>query len=340
MSDDVRQLVAGERVELDDLVEAVDELGLEVRLGTGPASRNVRGHDQHGVLEVDRAALAVGQPAVVHDLQQDPEHVGVGLLDLVEQDHGVGAAADGLGELAALVVAHVARGRADEPRDRVLLHVLRHVDADHRVLRVEHELGQRAGQLGLAHAGRARGRGRCRSGGSGSCRPARERRIALATASTASSWPMTRSCRRSSMWTSFSTSPSMRRETGMPVQRPTTSATSSASTTSLRNLRLDAGVLGAAGLLEMGLELGDRPVLEPAGALVVGLARGPLELRARLLELLLELAHAADGLLLALPLGRHGRRALLAPRPGRRSRSARAPPARPSPARPARSRAA
>ena len=31
----------------------------------------------------------------------------------------------------------------------------RHVDADHRVLRVEHELGQRAGQLGLADAGRA-----------------------------------------------------------------------------------------------------------------------------------------------------------------------------------------
>ena len=49
-------------------------------------------------------------------------------------------------------------------------------------------------------------------GRSGSCRPARERRRALDTASTASSWPMTRSCRRSSMWTSFSTSPSIRRD--------------------------------------------------------------------------------------------------------------------------------
>ena len=67
----------------------------------------------------------------------------------------VGPAADRLGELAALVVADVAGRRADEPRDGVLLHVLRHVDADHRVLGVEHELGERAGELGLADAGRA-----------------------------------------------------------------------------------------------------------------------------------------------------------------------------------------
>ena len=84
--DDVAQLLLGERVELDDVVEAVDELGLERRLRAGAAARDVRGHDQHGVAEVDRAALAVGEAAVVHHLQQDVEDVGVGLLDLVEQD--------------------------------------------------------------------------------------------------------------------------------------------------------------------------------------------------------------------------------------------------------------
>ena len=36
-----------------------------------------------------------------------------------------------------------------------LLHVLAHVDADHRVLVVEQELGERPGELGLADAGRA-----------------------------------------------------------------------------------------------------------------------------------------------------------------------------------------
>jgi hypothetical protein len=35
----------------------------------------------------------------------------------------------------------------------VLLHVLGHVDADHGLLVVEHELGQRTRQLGLADAG-------------------------------------------------------------------------------------------------------------------------------------------------------------------------------------------
>ena len=77
----------------------------------------------------------------------------MGLLDLVEQDHAVGPAPYGLGELAALVVADVARGRADEPRDGVLLHVLAHVDAHHRPLVVEQVLGEGAGQFGLADAG-------------------------------------------------------------------------------------------------------------------------------------------------------------------------------------------
>ena len=37
----------------------------------------------------------------------------------------------------------------------MLLHVLAHVDPDHRVLGVEHELGKRTGELGLAYAGGA-----------------------------------------------------------------------------------------------------------------------------------------------------------------------------------------
>ena len=102
--------------------------------------------------------VAVGQQAVVEHLQQHVEHVRVRLLDLVEQHHRVGLAAHLLGELAALLVAHVARRRADQARDRELLHVLGHVDADQRVLVVEQERRQRPRQLGLADAGRARGR--------------------------------------------------------------------------------------------------------------------------------------------------------------------------------------
>ena len=96
---------------------------------------DVAGHDHDRVLEVDGPALAVGQAAVVEDLEQDIEHVGMGLLDLVEEDHLVGPPTDGLGQLAALLVADVAGWRADQSRDGELLHVLAHVDAGHRVRR-------------------------------------------------------------------------------------------------------------------------------------------------------------------------------------------------------------
>ena len=66
----------------------------------------------------------------------------------------------------------------------------------------------------------------------GSLSPARERRMASATATTASSWPFTRSCSRASMLSSFCASASNMRSAGMPVHSLTICATSSASTTS------------------------------------------------------------------------------------------------------------
>ena len=102
--------------------------------------------------EVD-PALRVGQPALFHDLQQDVEHARVRLLDFVEQHDRAGALAHLLGELPAPLVAHVAGRRADQPVDGVILLVFGHVQHHHRVLAAEHELGQRLGQLGLAHAG-------------------------------------------------------------------------------------------------------------------------------------------------------------------------------------------
>src|SRR5579885_1607778 len=178
--DDLGDLVLAELVEHDRLVDAVQELRPEVLLegvvdlllhllvgdglvGLAEAHRRlaevggaqVRGHDQHGVAEVDRAPLGVGEATLLEDLQQRVEDVGVGLLDLVEEHHRERLAAHGLGELAALVVADVARGGADEPADRVLLHVLGHVEADHRLRFAEEELGELLGQLGLADTGGA-----------------------------------------------------------------------------------------------------------------------------------------------------------------------------------------
>ncbi len=68
----------------------------------------------------------------------------------------------------------------------------------------------------------------------GSDSPERDRRTALATASTASSWPITRACKASSIRSSLSRSPSSIFDTGMPVHLETTSAISS-SVTRLRS---------------------------------------------------------------------------------------------------------
>ena len=186
--DDGGQVVVGQGVEHDDLIDPIEELGPELRpqdlghlalhllvrrvAGAGVRGRDGRGadvarHDHDGVLEVDRPALAVGQATVVEDLEQDVEHVRVGLLDLVEQHHLVRPAADGLGQLAALVVADVAGRRADQAGHGELLHVLAHVDAHHGGLVVEQELGERPCELRLADAGRDRGTGTSRSGGAG-----------------------------------------------------------------------------------------------------------------------------------------------------------------------------
>ena len=86
-----------------------------------------------GVAEVGLAAGVVGERRVVHHLQQDVVDVGVRLLDLVEQHDAVRMRAHGVDEQAALLEADVAGRRADQPRHRVLLHVLAHVEADELV---------------------------------------------------------------------------------------------------------------------------------------------------------------------------------------------------------------
>ncbi len=48
---------------------------------------HIRGHDDYGVLEIDKTTLVVGQPAVVQHLQKDVEHIRMRFLDLIEQHH-------------------------------------------------------------------------------------------------------------------------------------------------------------------------------------------------------------------------------------------------------------
>ena len=74
----------------------------------------IRRHDEDDVAEVDLLAVVVGQLAVIHDLQQDVEQVGMRLLDLVEQQHAMRMLVDGVGQQAALIEADIAGRRADQ----------------------------------------------------------------------------------------------------------------------------------------------------------------------------------------------------------------------------------
>ena len=98
--------------------------------------------------------MGVGQTALVEYLKQYVQHVGVRLLDLVEEDYRVRLAADALGKLPLLVVADVAGRRADELGDGMLLHILRHIEADEVLFGIEQLLRHNAHELGLADAGR------------------------------------------------------------------------------------------------------------------------------------------------------------------------------------------
>ena len=93
--------------------------------------------------------------AVVKYLQQNVENIRVGLLYLVQQDAGVGLAPDGLRQLAAFLIADIARRRSHQAGDGELLHILRHIQPDEGILTAEHELGQRPGQLRFADTGRS-----------------------------------------------------------------------------------------------------------------------------------------------------------------------------------------
>ena len=153
-------------------VDPVDEFGAELtrhdlhhRLAHGlvvllagqfldQLAAQVRRHHDHGVAKIHRAPVAVGQPPVVEHLQQDVEHIAVRLLDLVEQDHGVGLAAYGFRQVPALFITDIAGRGADQPRHRMALHELGHVDTHHGLFGVEQEGGDRLAQLRLAHAGR------------------------------------------------------------------------------------------------------------------------------------------------------------------------------------------
>ncbi len=168
---DTCHVFAFQAIKDHDLVQTVQELGAEMGphrfhhlilgfRGIRPFGQlaeclrpKVRRQNDQRLLEVHRAALTIGQHPIVQNLQQHVKDIRMRLFDFVEQDHLIGLAPHRFGQNTAFVIADIARRGTDQTRDRVFLHELGHIDAHHRVFVVKQILGQRLGQLGFTHAG-------------------------------------------------------------------------------------------------------------------------------------------------------------------------------------------
>ena len=119
------------------------------------ACRNIRRHDNDRVLEIHGASFAVGQTAVIENLQHDVPDVGMRLFDFVEQDDGIRPSANAFGEISAFVIPDVSRRSADQSRNGMLFHVFRHVDANHRPLVIKEKLRKRSRRFRLSDSSRS-----------------------------------------------------------------------------------------------------------------------------------------------------------------------------------------
>ncbi len=111
-------------------------------------------HDDDGVAEIHGVAETIRQLPVFEHLQQDVENVRMRLLDFIQEDDRVRRPADTLRQLPAFFVAHIPRRRADELRNGVFFHELRHIEAHQRLLRTKQEFRETPRDFGLANARR------------------------------------------------------------------------------------------------------------------------------------------------------------------------------------------
>lgn len=90
--------------------------------------------------QADASPLRIGRVPLVEDLQEHVHRLGVRLFDLVEQHDPKGPLPQRFGELATLLVSHVARLGAQQARHRVLFDQLAHVETYDAVALAEHKV--------------------------------------------------------------------------------------------------------------------------------------------------------------------------------------------------------
>src|SRR5262249_44837986 len=141
-SDDLDHIIIGQWIENDNLVQSVNEFGIE-RLLDGVHNHlfqsfarfigsrletksspfldktrpDIRGHNDYRVFEIYRIAQRIGQLPIFEYLQQDIEDIRMRFFDFVQQQYRIRISLDSLCQLTAFFVTNIARRRSDQLRD-------------------------------------------------------------------------------------------------------------------------------------------------------------------------------------------------------------------------------
>ena len=107
-------------------------------------------------------AKVVRQLPLLQHLQQQVEHIGMGLLDLVQQHHGIGMATHLFRKHSPLLESNVTWRCAHQTAGIVLFHEVAHIHPNQGILAAEEEPSQGLGQQCLSHtSGTQKDEGTC-----------------------------------------------------------------------------------------------------------------------------------------------------------------------------------
>ncbi len=109
---------------------------------TNEFGSDIGGHNDNGVSKINFAGKAIGDLAILENLQENVPDIGMGFFDFVKKDDAVRTTADFFGELTTLFVADVSWGGTDEAGDIKLLHVFGHIELDEGIFLAEDFFGE------------------------------------------------------------------------------------------------------------------------------------------------------------------------------------------------------
>lgn len=126
---DTIDLYIRERIIDNNIIDTVEELDTEVfpelfadffisfRFIDGLTdilTSDIRGHDDDRILHVHRSSFSIGEFSFIENLEKNIPHIGMCLLDFIEEDHRVRMSSHGLRELSTFLISDISRRSSDQ----------------------------------------------------------------------------------------------------------------------------------------------------------------------------------------------------------------------------------